>query len=128
MCVWHIRIVPPNAAADILAGDREAKRLLAACGNVHQRISVVAERSQATSSCTICGARFWRRHAPEVIVLVAEYDNDDATPTTFGICARCYATHNTARALAAVALAGCGALLGEPLRELPWPVAAAGHA
>ena len=110
MCVWHICIVPPSAGVDIftaaLAGDVEAQRLLAACSNVHRRINVVTEPSQATASCMICDARFWRDHTPEVIVVVGEYDNDDATPGVFGICSACVATHNTARALKNAVLAG----------------------
>ena len=114
--------------ADAIAGDVEARRLLAACSNVHRRINVVTEPSQATSSCMICGARFWRDYTPEVIVVVGEYDNDDATPGVFGICSACVATHNTARALKNAVLAGYGARLGEPLRQLPPLVATAGHA
>jgi hypothetical protein len=130
--IYGIRIVPPSAAADILAdaiaGDTEAKRLLAACADAHRRIKAVTEPSQTTSSCMICDARFWRDHTPEVIVVVGEYDNDGATPGVFGICSACFATHNTARALKNAVLAGCGARLGEPLRQLPMPIATAGHA
>jgi hypothetical protein len=132
VCVWHIRIVPRSAAADILAeaiaGDAEAKRLLAACSNVHRRINVVTEPNHATTSCMICDTGFWRGHAPEVIVLVAEYDNDDAAPSTFVICADCFAAHHTAQAIKAAVLAGYSAALGEPLRQLPLLVAMTGHA
>jgi hypothetical protein len=129
--IWRIDIVPPDAAADILAaalaGNAEARRLLTACGNVHRRLARATEPSNASSSCAICDRGFWRAHAPEVVVLVAEYDNDDAAPTTFGICGRCYARHHTTRALMAAALDGSSALLGITLRQLP-PIAMTGHA
>jgi hypothetical protein len=129
--VWHIHIIPLDAAADFLAaalaGDAEARRLLAACRDVHRRLATVTEPSHSTTSCMVCNTRFWRGHAPEVIVLVAEYDNDDDAPTTFGICGRCYDTHATALSIKNAVLAGCGVRLGTPLRQRPLPVAA-GHA
>jgi hypothetical protein len=129
--VWHIHIIPPDAAADILAaalaGNAEARRLLPACGKVHRRLARVTEPSNASSSCAICDRGFWRARAPEVIVLVAEYGNDDAAPSTFGICGRCYTRHHSTRPLMAAALDGSSALLGISLRQLP-PIAMTGHA
>jgi hypothetical protein len=133
MCVWHIRIVPPNAAADILAaalaGDVEAQRLLAACGNVHRCINVVTEPSPATSSCMICDTPFWRGHAPEVIVLVSQYGNVTTPRQAYSASAVLASPRTTPLEPSRMpSLSAAAHVSVNPLRQLPPPVATAGHA
>jgi hypothetical protein len=131
MHIWHIRVLGPDACADIvgyaLSGNQEAVLLLSSCANGARKIGQLTTPDPAALSCLICNAPLWQGHLPMAIVVAGVYDDVISAPSTFGVCSECFVRHRD-QALKNAVLAGYGARLGEPLRQLPPLVATAGHA
>jgi hypothetical protein len=131
MCVWHIRVLRQDDAAAItdaaLAGNQEATLLLSSSASVARQIKALTEPNAAALTCLLCSEPLWQGNLPTAIVIVTEWD-DAAALDTHAVCCDCFSMHRTKHALASAVLTGCGARLGTPLRQLPLPVAMAGHA
>jgi hypothetical protein len=132
--VWRVCIIPPDAADDILdaaiMGHEEARKLLQHCADTHRRIKALNNPAPGhTLCCLTCGAAFWKRHAPEILLVIGELGDDLAASAIFGICAACRAACSCNEDLKSAILAGCRVRFDMPdLRQLPPFHATPGHA